>query len=124
MLKVLWLMPAIPFSSSLLLVLFGPRFAKKTVELLGVGSIALAAAVSITVSAAFLSARPPGDVFSQTLWTWMSVAGFQPRIGLYLDAAGDHKQALEHLSRATDDYHIGHYMWYVARVHRDRLRKQ
>ena len=86
MLKLLWLMPAIPFSSSLLLVLFGPRLAKKTAALLGVGSIAFAAAVSITVSATFLSARPPGDVFTQTLWTWMDVAGFQPHIGLYLDA--------------------------------------
>lgn len=42
-------------------------------------------------------------------------------LGLYHEANGDAAKALEHLSRATE-HRIGHYMWDVARVHRDLLR--
>jgi len=45
-------------------------------------------------------------------------------LGLYHDAAGDKQLALEHLSRAANDYKIGHYMWDIALVHRDLLRKE
>lgn len=45
-------------------------------------------------------------------------------LGLYYDVLGDKKTALEHLTKAADDYKIGHYMWDVARVHRDVLRKE
>ena len=45
-------------------------------------------------------------------------------LGLYYDAAGDKKVALEHITRAAQDYKIGHYMWDVAQVHRDLLRKE
>jgi len=44
-------------------------------------------------------------------------------LGLYYDVLGDKTKALEHLAKASDDYKIGHYMWDVARVHRDVLRK-
>jgi len=45
-------------------------------------------------------------------------------VGIYFDLLGDKKQAFEHLNKATDDYRIGHYMWDVARVHRDLLAKE
>jgi lipoprotein NlpI len=45
-------------------------------------------------------------------------------LGLYHEAAGDAKAALQHLSKAADEHKIGHYMWDVARVHAARLRKQ
>jgi lipoprotein NlpI len=45
-------------------------------------------------------------------------------LGLYYESDGDAKAALEHLSQAADEHIIGHYMWDVARVHRDLLRKQ
>jgi lipoprotein NlpI len=41
-------------------------------------------------------------------------------LGLYYDCIGDAKQALEHLERAVQ-LRLGHYMWEVARVHRDVL---
>lgn len=44
-------------------------------------------------------------------------------LGLYHDVLGDKKKALEHMTKAADDHKIGHYMWDVARVHRDVLRK-
>ena len=45
-------------------------------------------------------------------------------LGLYAEATGDGKRALEHLNAATDKHRIGHYMWDVARVHRNLLRKK
>jgi lipoprotein NlpI len=42
-------------------------------------------------------------------------------VGIYFDLLGEKKKALEHLNKATDDHRIGHYMWDVARVHRDLL---
>jgi lipoprotein NlpI len=45
-------------------------------------------------------------------------------LGLYYETEGDRQRALEHLNRATDEHRMGHYMWDVARVHRDILRKK
>jgi len=42
-------------------------------------------------------------------------------VGIYLDLMGTQKAALEHLNKATNDHRIGHYMWDVARIHRDLL---
>jgi lipoprotein NlpI len=44
-------------------------------------------------------------------------------LGLYYDVLGDSKRALEHLHEATEKHRIDHYMWDVARVHRDVLKK-
>ena len=44
-------------------------------------------------------------------------------LGLWAEVNGDKKTALAHLNKATDDHPFGHYMWDVARVHRDLLRK-
>jgi lipoprotein NlpI len=45
-------------------------------------------------------------------------------LGLYYDAAGDTKKALEHLDQAAEDQGIGRYMGDVARVHRRLLSKK
>ncbi len=45
-------------------------------------------------------------------------------LGLYHEAHGDPKQARQHLETAADRHRIGHYMWDVARVHRDLLHKR
>ncbi|OAI39395.1 hypothetical protein AYO40_05805 [Planctomycetaceae bacterium SCGC AG-212-D15] len=45
-------------------------------------------------------------------------------LGLFAEVNGDAKGALEHLNKATDDYPIGHYMWDVARVARNRLKSE
>lgn len=88
MLRLVWLIPAIPFASALLLAVLGPRLRRRRAAALGVGSIALATIVSILVTSSFLVSPPPGNAYTQVLWTWMSVAGsgFQAQIGFYLDA--------------------------------------
>lgn len=45
-------------------------------------------------------------------------------IGIYRELEGNKKAALDHLNQATENHRIGHYMWDVARVHRDRLQKE
>jgi lipoprotein NlpI len=45
-------------------------------------------------------------------------------LGLYYDATGDRKQALEHIRQAAGKYRIAHYMGDVARVHEALLRKE
>ena len=86
MLRLLWFIPALPFVSSTLLILFGSRLSRRAVAALGVGSIGLSALVTALIAASFVTAPPPGNAYAQVLWTWISVAGFQPQIALYLDA--------------------------------------
>ena len=83
MLGSLWLIPAFPFAGALILALFGRAQAKRLVATVGVGSIALSAIVSLAIVPAFLAAGGP---YTQVLWTWLTVDGFQPRIALYLDS--------------------------------------
>jgi NADH-quinone oxidoreductase subunit L len=82
---LLWLIPALPFASALVLMLFG-RFARRVVAAVGAGSIGLSALITILVAISFRSATPSGNSYTQVLWTWINVAGFQPQIGLRLDA--------------------------------------
>ena len=86
MLHLLWLIPAFPLASFLVLAVFGTRLPRKAVPVFGIGSIALSAAVAFLVAGSFLTSPPPGNHFTQVLWTWMDVGGFQPRIAFYLDA--------------------------------------
>src|SRR6266498_3991382 len=83
--RSLWLIPALPSVSAALLALFGSRLSRKAAGTLGVGSIGLSALVAILVALNFWNAPPAGNSYTQVLWTWIEVAGFEPQIGLYLD---------------------------------------
>jgi NADH-quinone oxidoreductase subunit L len=83
MLGLLWLIPTIPFAGALLLALFGRALSRRTVALVGVGSIAVSAAISLALVPAFLARGTP---YTQVLWTWINVDGFRPEIAFYLDA--------------------------------------
>jgi NADH-quinone oxidoreductase subunit L len=82
----LWLIPGLPFLSAAVLILFGSRMSRRTVAAVGVGSIGVAALITILIAFSFWSAPPAGNAYTQVFWTWIDVAGFQPQIGLYLDA--------------------------------------
>ena len=86
MLSLLWLIPVLPLGSALVLALVGSRLSRKAATAVGVGSIGLSALVTIMVAVSFLSAPPSGTSYTQILWTWIDIAGFQPQIGFYLDA--------------------------------------
>ncbi|HEX5430392.1 MAG TPA: proton-conducting transporter membrane subunit, partial [Bryobacteraceae bacterium] len=86
MLAALWLIPAIPFASALILAVLGSRFSRKAVAILGSASIGASAIVTIILAASFLSSPPSGGAYTEILWTWIAVGNFQPEVGLYLDS--------------------------------------
>ncbi len=86
MLGLLWLIPAIPFASFIVLALAGSRISKKMTAVIGVASIAASTVISILSTWNFLASPPSGDAYTQVLWTWIDVAGFHPQIAFYLDA--------------------------------------
>jgi lipoprotein NlpI len=61
--------------------------------------------------------KPPRELLNQQLFY------AHLYLGLYYETLGDKKQTLEHLQQAANEHRIGHYMWDVARVHRDLLEK-
>ena len=69
-----------------------------------------------------LAAVREGDPPSRELTTRLFYAHLY--LGLYYDATGDTKKALEHLEQAAEDQGIGRYMGDVARVHRQLLSKK
>ncbi len=85
MLNLLFLIPAVPFAACLVLALTGKRLSRRSVALVGTGSVGISALISI-VNAIELIARPPeARAVVQTLWTWMQLGDYAPRISLLLD---------------------------------------
>jgi NADH-quinone oxidoreductase subunit L len=84
--RLLWLIPALPFASALILVLIGSRLSKRLAACFGVGSIGLSAVVTILVAISFFTSPTAGASYTQLLWTWIDVAGFRPQIGFHLDS--------------------------------------
>jgi NADH-quinone oxidoreductase subunit L len=85
MYELLWIIPALPFAGFLVLALGGRRLSRRLQSAVGVGSIGLAAALTIIIGIRFLTSPPVGDAFSLHLWTWWDVGGMRPGITLYLD---------------------------------------
>ncbi|MBD3219024.1 MAG: NADH-quinone oxidoreductase subunit L [candidate division Zixibacteria bacterium] len=86
MFNLLWLVPAIPYFSFVILAVFGKRMPRSLSGLLGVGSVGISAVISVLIGIQFMSSPPAGDFFMQKLWTWMGVGNFQPEIAFHLDA--------------------------------------
>ena len=84
MFDLLWLIPVLPFAGFVVLACWSPP--KQATALIGVGSVGLSALLAMWLAITFFTAPPPGLAYSQTLWTWMTVAGFSPQIALYLDS--------------------------------------
>jgi NADH-quinone oxidoreductase subunit L len=86
MLDCLWLIPALPLGGFLVLALLGARLSRRLTAVVGAGSVGLAAVTASLVAGSFLGGPPPGHAYTQTLWMWLSTAGFSPAIAFYLDA--------------------------------------
>ena len=86
MLPLLWLIPTLPLAGFLTLALGGSHLSRRSVAVIGTGSVALSALIAILIAIDFIAARPPGLAFQQEAWVWIGIAGFSPRIGFYLDA--------------------------------------
>jgi lipoprotein NlpI len=69
------------------------------------------------LAAAEAGKPPPADLNQRLFYAHLY-------LGLYYDAKGDKQKAVEHLTEAAERHKVGHYMWDVARVHLERLRKE
>ena len=86
MLELLWLIPALPYAGFIILGLLGARMPRSVAAFIGAGSVGMSALIALGIAASFMTALPPGHVYTQILWPWMDVAGFRPDIALSLDA--------------------------------------
>lgn len=86
MLELLWLIPLLPFIGFVLLVVWGHRLTGKTAAFIGSSSVGFSMAVALIVGVSFMVSPPPGNSYTQVLWTWIHVGGFVPEIAFYLDA--------------------------------------
>jgi NADH-quinone oxidoreductase subunit L len=86
LLQLVWLIPALPMAGFLLLTLLGTRLSPRHVSLIGVGSVAAAAAVTGIVAVEFMQILPETTFYRSTLWTWIETAGMTVGISWYLDA--------------------------------------
>jgi len=83
--ELIWLMPALPFAGSLLL-LFARRFPPALAAGIGVGAVGLSMCAAAASCAFFLFSPPAGGSLGVTLWSWIDVGGFAPRVAFRLDA--------------------------------------
>jgi NADH-quinone oxidoreductase subunit L len=82
---LLWLIVALPFAGSLILVMLGKKLSRMACAFVGVGSVTLAAIVTILVGIDFLGHNPTGIPFIQTIYQWFNVYGLSPGIAFHLD---------------------------------------
>ena len=80
---LLWLIPALPLTGFLILLVTEGRLPNVLVAVVGAGSVGLAALVTLLVGIEYVAAG--SEPYSQILWQWMAVGEFTPRITLYLD---------------------------------------
>ena len=78
----IWLIPLLPLASALLLILSTGKMPRQLAAGLGAGSVGLAAVCVALLARDFLA---DGEVRQLTLWTWMAVGEFTPRIAFYID---------------------------------------
>jgi NADH-quinone oxidoreductase subunit L len=84
MMQYLWLVPTLPLAGFLILSLGYEKHNEWSAGIVGVGSIAGSALLTLFIGIDYLQ-HGSGEAYTQTLWTWMSIGGFKPNITLYLD---------------------------------------
>ena len=78
----IWLIPCLPLFSATALILSTGRMPRPLAALLGVGSVGLSALLVALLAQGYLA---DGQVREITLWTWIAVDNFTPRIAFYID---------------------------------------
>src|SRR5262245_32644524 len=79
----LYLIPSLPLLGFLLLLVTEGKLPKVAVAVIGAGSVGAAAIVTLMVGLDFTAGNEAP--YAQTLWTWMHIGQFAPRITLLLD---------------------------------------
>ncbi len=84
--RLLWLIPALPLAGFVLLTLFGDRLSRRAITWVAVGSVGSAALITGLLGTAFLQNLSESSVYRQTLWTWIETSGLSVAVTLNLDA--------------------------------------
>ncbi len=85
-LRLLWLIPALPLAGFLLLALYGGRLSRRQVAWVGCGSVGMAAVTTALVGVDFFQGFPDRASYHQTLWNWIDTSGMTVGVSWYLDA--------------------------------------
>jgi NADH-quinone oxidoreductase subunit L len=80
---LLFLVPSFPLVSSLILLLLAGRLSPMLVALFGVGSMSLAAILTLFIGIEFMGMG--GNAFQQVLFNWLPIASAPINFGLHLD---------------------------------------
>jgi NADH-quinone oxidoreductase subunit L len=83
--SLIWLVPAIPFASFIILALWGRLIGKRLSSIVGAGSIGLSAFFAVLSAIGYFGLPSDTVSFSQTLWQWFSAGSLQIKLSLYLD---------------------------------------
>lgn len=84
MLDLIWLIPFLPFAGSLILIVFGRSLSRSIVSLIGVGSVGLAALMTLIIGINFIS--DGGNAINQIAWQWINTADLSVGFAFHLDA--------------------------------------
>src|ERR1700709_2124932 len=91
---LLWI-PLLPLIGATINLVLGRYFSKWTINIVAVGSVGLAFALSATLVFGGLFYHPPTDAahalwetggYSQTAWSWMEVGSFKAELAFHLDS--------------------------------------
>ena len=80
--KIIWLIPLMPFVSSIILMLFGRKLRRSHVGYLGVSSVGMSALLTLLLAIEFMQNQ---EILETLVWTWMQVGSFAPGISFYFD---------------------------------------
>ncbi len=82
----LWLIPALPLAGFCSLVLAGRRLTRRGIAMVGVGSIGVAALLTIWLIVGFLQHPQHPKALTQWVWSWVNVGGLNVGVSFYVDA--------------------------------------
>jgi NADH-quinone oxidoreductase subunit L len=84
MIKLLWLIPTLPFLGAMILILTGSRLSWRVAACVGAGSIGLAAILSILVGYDFLISGK--ESYLHFAWNWFQAGDLSTTFSFYLDS--------------------------------------
>ena len=79
---LLALVPALPLAGFAVLFVSAGALPKRWIAAIGVGSVGLSTLLAFIVAAGYL-ADP--RAYTEVVWRWIGIRGFQPDIGFYLE---------------------------------------
>ena len=80
------LIPAIPLLGFLVLALFGQKLTRKTIGIIGAGSVGIVALLTIIAGTGFLKSLPQVKSYSVVVWQWINAGNLKADIAFSLDA--------------------------------------